>query len=109
SAGDLVAEQFNLGYALSGFIFAALIGAVAVAWKHFRVDAVLAFWAAYILTRPLGASIGDFLSQPHHHGGLGFGATKTSAVFVAVIFALVAYLTASKVDTPAAPLLDVEA
>jgi uncharacterized membrane-anchored protein len=109
SAGDLVAEQLNLGYAVSGFIFAAMIGAVAVAWRYFRTDAVLAFWAAYILTRPLGASIGDFLSQSHHHGGLGFGATKTSAVFVAIILALVAYLTASKVDVPAMAAIDLEA
>jgi uncharacterized membrane-anchored protein len=109
SAGDLVSEQLNLGYALSGFIFAALIGAVAVAWRHFRVDAVLTFWAAYILSRPLGASIGDFLSQSKHHGGLGLGTTGTSAIFVVAIFALVAYLTASKVDMPAAAAIDLDA
>jgi len=100
SAGDLVAEQLSLGYALSAIIFGVLIAAVAVAWARYRVNAVLTFWAAYILTRPLGASIGDYLSQPHRHGGLGFGATRTSAVFVAVILALVAYLTVSKRDTP---------
>ncbi|MCA1843321.1 MAG: hypothetical protein LC792_09060 [Actinobacteria bacterium] len=109
SAGDLVAEQFNLGYALSGFIFATLIGAVAIAWRYGRVNAVLAFWAAYVLTRPLGASIGDFLSQSKHDGGLGFGTTGTSAIFVVVIFALVAYLTASKADMPAAATIDLEA
>jgi uncharacterized membrane-anchored protein len=109
SAGDLVAEQFGLGYALSGFIFAALIGAVAVAWRYARVDAVLTFWSAYILTRPLGASIGDFLSQSKHHGGLGLGTTGTSAIFVVVIFALVAYLTASKADVPAGTTIDLEA
>jgi len=109
SAGDLVAEQFNLGYALSAFIFAALIGAVAVAWKNFGVDSVLTFWAAYILTRPLGASIGDYLSQSKEHGGVGLGTTGTSAIFVVVILALVAYLTASKADMPAAAALDLEA
>jgi uncharacterized membrane-anchored protein len=109
SAGDLVAEQFNLGYALSGFIFAAMIGAVAVAWRYFRGDAVLTFWAAYILTRPLGASIGDYLSQSKEHGGLGLGTTGTSAIFVVVILALVAYLTASKADMPAAATIDLEA
>lgn len=101
SAGDLLAEQFNLGYALSAVIFAALIVAVAVAWRYFRVDAVLTFWVAYILTRPLGASVGDYLSQPHRHSGLGLGTTTTSALFVVVILALVAYLTVSKRDTPA--------
>jgi uncharacterized membrane-anchored protein len=102
SAGDLVAEEFSLGYWVSAVIFAGLIGAIAVAWYRTpRVNAVLSFWAAYILTRPLGASIGDYLSQPHRHGGLGFGTTKTSALFVAVILALVAYLTTSKRDTPA--------
>jgi uncharacterized membrane-anchored protein len=109
SAGDLVAEQFDLGYAISGLIFAALIGSVVVAWRYFRVNPVLTFWAAYILTRPLGASIGDFLSQGKQHGGLGFGTTGTSAMFVVVIFALVAYLTASKADMPAAATVDLEA
>ena len=103
SAGDLLAEQLSLGYWLSAIIFGALIAAVAVAWARYRVNAVLSFWAAYILTRPLGASIGDYLSQPHRHGGLGFGATGTSAIFVAVILALVAYLTVSKRDTPVLP------
>jgi len=101
SAGDLVAEKLSLGYWLSALIFAALIAAVAVAWARYRVNAVLSFWAAYILTRPLGASIGDYLSQSHRHGGLAFGATRTSAVFVGVIIALVAYLTVSKRDAPA--------
>jgi uncharacterized membrane-anchored protein len=103
SAGDLVAEQLSLGYWLSGLVFGALIAAVAVAWARYRVNAVLSFWAAYILTRPLGASIGDYLSQPHRHGGLALGATKTSAVFLSVIIALVAYLTVSKRDTPVLP------
>jgi uncharacterized membrane-anchored protein len=100
SAGDLVAEELSLGYWLSALVFGALIAGVAIAWARNRVNAVLSFWAAYILTRPLGASIGDYLSQPHHHGGLALGATKTSAVFLAVILALVAYLTVSKRDVP---------
>ncbi|MCA1844385.1 MAG: hypothetical protein LC792_14585, partial [Actinobacteria bacterium] len=84
SAGDLVAEQLSLGYWLSALIFGTLIAAIAVAWARYRVNAVLSFWAAYILTRPLGASIGDYLTQPHRHGGLALGTTRTSAVFVAV-------------------------
>jgi uncharacterized membrane-anchored protein len=100
SAGDLVAEELHLGYQVSALIFAALIGGVAVAHSRFRVDAVLSFWAAYVLTRPLGASVGDYLSQPHRHGGLELGTIKTSAVFLAVIFGLVSYLSVTRLDTP---------
>ena len=101
SAGDLVAEELSLGYRVSALIFAALIAGVAVAHYRYRLNAVLAFWSAYVLTRPLGASIGDHLSQPHRHGGLGLGTVKTSAVFLVVIFSLVSYLTATKRDAPA--------
>jgi uncharacterized membrane-anchored protein len=109
SAGDLLAEQLSLGYLLSAVLFGAAIAAVAVAWRHFGADAVLTFWAAYILTRPLGASMGDELSQPHRHGGLGLGTTATSAVFLVVILALVSYLTVSKRDTPILTPADVPA
>lgn len=101
SAGDLVSEQLKLGYAVSALIFGALIAAVAVAWRSGRAGAVPAFWVAYILTRPFGASVADYLAQSHRHGGLALGTTKTSAVFVVVILALVVYLTGSKRDTPA--------
>src|ERR1700759_5666031 len=71
SAGDLTAERLNLGYLTAVIVFAAAIGIVAFAHFRFGVDAVFSFWAAYILTRPLGASIGDYLSQPRADGGLG--------------------------------------
>jgi uncharacterized membrane-anchored protein len=58
------------------------------------MDAILAFWLAYILTRPLGASLGDLLSQPTEYGGLGFGTIVTSLLFLAGITGLVAYMTA---------------
>ncbi|MDQ1670047.1 MAG: hypothetical protein QOE40_2108, partial [Actinomycetota bacterium] len=61
-------------------------------------NAVLAFWLAYILTRPLGASIGDHLSQPTKDGGLGLGTVVTSIVFLAAILVLVVYLSVTKVD-----------
>ena len=64
----------------------------------FNINGVLAFWLAYILTRPLGASIGDYLSQPPMDGGLGLGTVSTSAVFVVTIIALVIYLTRSQID-----------
>jgi len=72
AAGDLAAEKLNLGYMVSAIIFGALIAVVAVAHKGFKLNAVLAFWIAYILTRPLGASLGDYLSQSHNDGGLGW-------------------------------------
>src|SRR5207302_5844032 len=71
AAGDLTAEKFNLGYLVSAIIFGALIAAVAIAHLRFKLNAVLSFWIAYILTRPLGASLGDYFSQPRDNGGLG--------------------------------------
>ncbi|MFL5816004.1 MAG: hypothetical protein ACJ76L_00230 [Conexibacter sp.] len=111
AAGDLVAEQANLGYAVSIGVFGAAIALVAFAHYALRVNAVLTFWLAYILTRPLGASIGDFMSQSSHkYGGLGLGTTGTSYIFLACIFALVAYLTVTRRDqTPVERLVVEEA
>jgi uncharacterized membrane-anchored protein len=102
AAGDLFAEQLGLGYFVSLLIFAGMIGAVALARFRFGLNAVLSFWVAYILTRPLGASIGDWMSQPKDAGGLGLGTTVTSAIFLSTILALVVYLTRTRIDeTPA--------
>jgi uncharacterized membrane-anchored protein len=98
AAGDLVAEKFNLGYFVSLLIFAALIALVAVAHLGFKLNAVLAFWAAYVLTRPLGASIGDLMSQTKKDGGLGLGTTGTSVIFLVGILVLVTFLTVTKRD-----------
>jgi uncharacterized membrane-anchored protein len=98
AAGDLIAERFNVGYWKSAILFGGLIAAVYLAWRVFHVNEVLAFWCAYILTRPLGASIGDFLSQPSRHGGEGLGTTATSFVFLTLIFGVVVYLTVTKRD-----------
>ena len=67
----------------------------AIAFGHFvlKMDAILAFWLAYILTRPLGASFGDLLSQPVENGGLGLGTIVTSFLFLAAIAAIVVYMT----------------
>ena len=62
------------------------------------MNAILAFWVAYVLTRPLGASIGDFLSQPKADGGLGLGTTVTSVIFLLTILAVVIFLSVTKVD-----------
>lgn len=98
AAGDLVAETLSLGYSVSALLFGLLIAAVVVAWSKVGLDAVPAFWMAYILTRPLGASLGDLLSQPGKYGGLGLGTTGTSEIFLMTILALVTYLTVTKRD-----------
>ncbi len=98
AAGDLVGESFGLGYGLSAVQFGGLIALVALAFYGFRANAVLAFWLAYILTRPLGASLGDLLSQPRNLGGLGLGTTGTSGIFLVTILALVIYLARSRRD-----------
>jgi uncharacterized membrane-anchored protein len=98
SAGDLLSEATGLGYPLAVLAFAAMIGLVALAYYGFKIDGVLAFWLAYILTRPLGASIGDLLSQSTKDGGLGWGTTATSAAFLVTIVALVIYLTLTRRD-----------
>src|SRR5262245_52399298 len=92
SGGDLVAERLDVGYAQSTLLFAAVIGSIAAAYLFLNLDAVLAFWLAYILTRPLGASMGDLLAKIPDLGGLGFGTTVTSLVFLLTIVGLVAYL-----------------
>jgi uncharacterized membrane-anchored protein len=98
AAGDLTAERLNLGYAVALLLFAALIGGVAVAHYGLNLNAVTAFWVAYILTRPLGASLGDYLSQARADGGLGLGTAVTSGLFVATIAAVVAYLSITRKD-----------
>lgn len=89
AAGDLATEALGLGFQVGVVIFAALIGVIFLAYR-FGVNPVLTFWLAYILTRPLGAALGDLLSQAKTYGGLGLGAMITSVVFLAIIIGLVA-------------------
>jgi uncharacterized membrane-anchored protein len=96
AAGDLMAESLQLGYFHSALIFGAGIAAVTLAYRAFKLDAVPAFWIAYILTRPFGASFGDLLSQPRTNGGLGLGTVGTSAAFLVVIFGLIAIMTVAQ-------------
>jgi uncharacterized membrane-anchored protein len=96
SAGDLFAEKFALGYGPSLLIFAGLIGLVALAHYFFKLDGVLSFWLAYVLTRPLGASAGDLLAQSRSHGGLGLGVTGTSIVFLVLILGMIVYLSVQR-------------
>jgi uncharacterized membrane-anchored protein len=98
AAGDLIAERLSVGYSKSVLIFAGAIAIVFVAHLRFGLNAILAFWIAYVLTRPLGASIGDYLSQPRSDGGLGLGTTLTSALFLGAILAVVVFLTVTRRD-----------
>ena len=98
SAGDLVAEKASLGYFPSVLIFGGAIAVIAVAHFRFKLNAVLSFWIAYILTRPLGASIGDWMSQKSKHGGLNLGTTTTSYLFLGTILALVVFLSLTRKD-----------
>lgn len=92
AAGDLATEALGLGFNLGVVIFGTVLAALALA-RSFGANPMLAFWLAYIVTRPLGASLGDLLSQAREYGGLGFGTAHTSFVFLAVIVALVGALS----------------
>lgn len=96
AAGDLVAEGLGLGYLQAGLIYGAVIGVIAFAYYALKMNGILAFWLAYILTRPMGASFGDLLSQSADNGGLGFGTVITSLLFLGSIAALVVYMTWSR-------------
>ncbi len=117
AAGDLLAEKFALGYLVSLGIFAGAIAVITAghyivksilhAEHHLQSsNAVLGFWLAYILTRPLGASIGDYLSQAQSDGGLGLGTTTTSFLFLAAILGLVVYLMLTKKDVISQAVLE---
>ncbi len=93
AAGDLVAEQFGLGYMATGILFGMIIVSLTLGYFALGLDSILAFWLCYILTRPLGASFGDFLSQPHEYGGLGLGTIITSGLFLTAIGVIVAYMS----------------
>ncbi len=93
AAGDLVSEQFGLGYYPTGILFALIIASLTIGWLFLDLDPILGFWLAYIFTRPLGASIGDWLSQPSDYGGMGLGTIITSALFLSAIAGLVLWMT----------------
>lgn len=100
AAGDLLAEQLKLGYLHSAMVFGAGIVVTFLAYRLFKLNAVAAFWIAYILTRPFGASFGDLLSQPRSNGGMGLGTVGTSALFLVVILGLIVVMTKAERRTP---------
>ena len=108
AGGDLLAEGAHLGYTYSALLFAGSIALVTLLYYKPGLNAVVAFWLAYILTRPLGASLGDLMSQPTSNGGLGLGTVVTSAAFLVVILSLVIFMSQRQDDaklamTPSTP------
>lgn len=96
AAGDLVAERFGLGYLSTGILFGMIIASLSAGYFLLGLDGILGFWLVYILTRPLGASFGDLLSQDPHYGGLGLGTVITSAVFLGAILLIVVWMTLTR-------------
>jgi uncharacterized membrane-anchored protein len=100
AVGDLAATTFGLGYLTSAIVFALLIAVPAMGYRLHRLNAVTAFWAAYVLTRPVGASVADWLGKPAHSRGLGIGSGVVSLVLGLLIFASVTYLAVTGADAP---------
>ena len=96
AAGDMVAEKFGLGYLSTGVLFGMIIASLAFGYFFLKLDPILGFWLAYILTRPLGASFGDLLSQPAKFGGMGLGTIITSALFLGTIIAIVVWISVTR-------------
>ena len=100
AAGDLTAATLGLGYFASIILFAVLIALPAVGFLFLGLNEVAAFWTAYVLTRPLGASVADWLGKPYL-GGIGLGDAKVAGVLTLLIIAFVAYLAVSRIDVGA--------
>jgi uncharacterized membrane-anchored protein len=96
--GDLSAYTFGLGYFPSALVFAAVIAIPAVGYWRFNWNPILAFWFAYVATRPLGASLADWMGKPSSVTGLGWGDGRVALVLVAMIFCFVAYLAITRRD-----------
>jgi uncharacterized membrane-anchored protein len=106
TAADLFSEKVALGYFTVLVIFAGIIAVVALGYRLRVLGSISAFWASYVVSRPLGASLGDFMSQAKNASGLGLGTTVTSLVFLSATLVLVAVLAITKVDQPKAPPLE---
>jgi uncharacterized membrane-anchored protein len=106
ATGDLTAMTLHLGYLASGLMFTGLILIPALAWWRFGMNEIVAFWWAYVLTRPLGASFADWLSKPHILSGLNYGDGQVAAVATVIIAVLVGYVAVARNDIqpPLAPV-----
>ena len=96
--GDFTATTLHLGFLTSGLMFTGLICLPALAYWKLGLNSVLAFWIAYVLTRPLGASYADWLGVPHRYGGVGLGRGLVALILSVVIVGFVAYLAVTRKD-----------
>ena len=87
--GDFLADSSGLGYATSNLLITGAIAVIALAYYFTSISRTVLFWAAFVLTRPFGAMMGDLLTKTPEKGGLGFGTIGSSAVLLAVLFALI--------------------
>jgi uncharacterized membrane-anchored protein len=106
AAGDLTAIQLKIGFFDSVLLFAGIIAIPAIGWSRFNMNSILAFWFAYVVTRPLGASFADWFSKPTAQTGLGLGDGTVSAIALVVFVALVAYVALTKCDVQGDPRYD---
>lgn len=107
AVGDLIAEKFAMGYLTTLGVFVAVIALIAAIWRFTRANGILMFWLAYIMTRPLGASMGDFLSQKGDQGQ-NLGTSTTSYIFLGLILLLVTFLAIRKPDVTPAELANAD-
>lgn len=98
AGGDMTATSFHIGYLASGIMFVSIIAVPAVAHRWFGLNSILAFWFAYIITRPLGASFADWLDATRHLGGLNLGQGPVALAFAVVMVGFIAYLAATRID-----------
>ena len=98
AAGDMTATTMGLGYFISGVMFGVLFVLPALAYRWIGLNPILAFWTAYILTRPFGASFADWAGKSQSRSGLGLGTGEVSVVLTVLIVVLVGYLTVTRKD-----------
>jgi uncharacterized membrane-anchored protein len=101
--GDFTATSLNLGYLASGILFGVIIFVPALAWWRLGLNSIAAFWASYVVTRPLGASFADYISKSRNISGINFGDGPTAIVFGAAVFILVVYLAVARPDIQPPP------
>ena len=96
--GDFTASVLGLGYLASGIMFFFIILIPAVAWSRFGLNPIAAFWFAYVVTRPLGASFADYFGRPQSLSGIGFGSGRLAVIVAVIVAILVGYLAVTRRD-----------
>jgi uncharacterized membrane-anchored protein len=104
--GDFLADSSGLGFMGGAILIGALIGLVVLAYYFTRIDRVVLFWIAFVLTRPFGATFGDVLTKPVERGGLNLGTIGSSLVLAAILVILVVYTTIKHNQVATVPELD---